>query len=61
MLQTINESLEELLTIQNVNLTSEDRVGTFKAKIQKQSISGQYFMRVFMDISITFTSRDLII
>jgi Fic family protein len=59
MLQIINESLEELLTNQNVNLTSKDRLVIFKEKIGKSSFNRQDYMRHFKDISTSTASRDL--
>ncbi len=59
MLQIINESLEELLTNQNVNLTSQDRITIFKEKIGKSIFNRQDYMRHFKDISTSTASRDL--
>lgn len=59
MLQIINESLEELLTNQNVNLTSKDRISIFKEKILKSTFNRQDYMRQFKDISPATASRDL--
>jgi len=59
MLQIINESLEELLTNQNVNLTSKDRITIFREKIRKSSFNRQDYMRHFKDISTATASRDL--
>jgi len=59
MLQIINESLEELLTNQNVNLTSKDRLLIFKEKIGKSSFNRQDYLRHFKDISTATASRDL--
>jgi Fic family protein len=59
MLQIINESLEDLLTNHNVNLTSKDRITIFKEKIGKSSFNRQDFMRHFKDISTSTASRDL--
>jgi len=59
MLQIINESLEELLTNQNVNLTSKDRMAIFKEKIGKSTFNRQDYMRHFKDISTATASRDL--
>jgi Fic family protein len=59
MLQIINESLEELLTNQNVNLTSQDRITIFKEKIGKSTFNRQDYMRHFKDISTATASRDL--
>jgi Fic family protein len=59
MLQIINESLEELLTNQNVNLTSQDRISIFKELIKNSSFNRQDYMRQFKDISTATASRDL--
>ena len=59
MLQIINESLVELLTNQNVNLTSQDRMTIFKEKIGKLTFNRQDYMRHFKDISTATASRDL--
>ena len=59
MLQIINESLEELLTNQNVNLNSQDRITIFKEKIGKSIFNRQDYMRYFKDISTATASRDL--
>jgi len=59
MLQIINESLEELLTNQNVNLTYQDRISIFKEKIRLSSFNRQDYMRQFKDISSSTASRDL--
>ena len=59
MLQIINESLEELLTNQNVNLTSQDRISIFKDKIKNSSFNRQDYMRQLKDISASTASRDL--
>lgn len=59
MLQIINDSLEELLTNQNVNLTSDDRIIIFKEKTGYDSFTRQGYMRQFKDISSATASRDL--
>lgn len=59
MLQIIDESLEELLTTQNVNLTSTDRIKLFKEISVSSSFSRQEYMRHFKDISSATASRDL--
>jgi Fic family protein len=59
MLQIINESLEDLLSNQNVNLTSQDRITIFKEKIGKSTFNRQDYMRHFKDISTATASRDL--
>lgn len=59
MLQIMDESLEDLLSNQNVNLTSHDRIDIFKDKIGKEKFSRQDYMRHFKDISASTASRDL--
>jgi len=59
ILQIINESLEELLTNQSVNLTGNDRVTIFKEKIGPRFFNRQEYMRQFRDISSATASRDL--
>lgn len=59
MLQIINESLEELLNNQGVNLTGTDRITIFKDKIKQANFSRQEYMRQFKDISSATASRDL--
>jgi Fic family protein len=59
MLQIINESLEDLLSNQSVNLTSQDRITIFKEKIGKSTFNRQDYLRHFKDISTATASRDL--
>lgn len=59
MLQILNESLEELLSNQNVNLTSDDRIQLFRDKIGKEKFTRQDYLRHFKDISSATASRDL--
>jgi Fic family protein len=59
MLQNINESLEELLANQNVNLSNRDRISIFKDMIGKEYFTRQDYMRHFKDISTSTASRDL--
>lgn len=59
MLQIINESLEDLLTTQNVKLTSSDRIAIFKEKIGKSTFNRKDYLRHFNDISTATASRDL--
>lgn len=59
MLQVINESLEDLLTNQNVNLTSQDRIAMFKDEIGKSAFTRKDYLRHFKDISTATASRDL--
>jgi Fic family protein len=59
MLQIINDSLEELLTNQNVTLTSGERVRFFREKSVSDSFTRQDYMRQFKNISSATASRDL--
>jgi Fic family protein len=59
MFQIISQSLEELLTSQNVNLTSNDRIAIYKENIGISTFSRQDYMRHFKDISSATASRDL--
>jgi Fic family protein len=59
MLGILDESLENLLSSQTVNLTSQDRIEIFKEKIGKETFSRQDYMRHFKDISSATASRDL--
>jgi Fic family protein len=59
MLQIINDSLEELLTNQNVTLTSDERVRLFKEKSVSDSFTRQDYLRQFKNISSATASRDL--
>jgi Fic family protein len=59
MLQIINDSLEDLLTNQTVNLTSNDRIILFKEKTGSDLFTRQEYMRQFKDISSATASRDL--
>jgi Fic family protein len=59
MLQIINDSLEDLLKNQSINLTSNDRINLFKEKTVFNSFTRQDYMRQFKDISSATASRDL--
>lgn len=59
MLQIINESLETLLTHQNINLTTNDRLETFREKTGGDSFTRKDYLRHFKQISSATASRDL--
>lgn len=59
MLELINDSLEELLNTQNINLTGPDRMMLFKEISGLNPFSRQEYMRHFKDISSSTASRDL--
>ena len=59
MLQIIDESLEELLSSQSVNMTAMDRIEIFREKIRQSSFTRKDYLRQFKDISTATASRDL--
>jgi len=59
MLQLLNESLEDLLSNQNVSLSGDERIEIFKDKVGKDKFTRQDYMRHFKAISSATASRDL--
>jgi Fic family protein len=59
MLSIINDSLEELLGSQNVNLTAADRVGLFRCEVGDRRFSRSDYIRHFKTISSATATRDL--
>jgi Fic family protein len=59
MLSILNESLEELLSLQTTSLTSADRISLFKLSIAHKSFTRQDYLRHFKEISAATASRDL--
>ncbi len=59
MLEVINDSLEDLLSIQNVNLTNIDRINLFKSQAKGEYFTRKQYLRYFKDISSATASRDL--
>jgi Fic family protein len=59
MLEVILESLRELLSIQNVNLTNIDRVNLFKEMVKKDYFTRKEYLKYFREISSATASRDL--
>ena len=59
MLEVIEESLENLLQSQRINLSGEERMNRFQAIIKNDSFSRKDYMRFFKDISEATASRDL--
>lgn len=59
MLEVILESLEDLLSIQNVSLTNIDRINIFKSVIKDDYFTRKEYLRNFKDISPATASRDL--
>ena len=58
-LEEAQRKMKNLLTNQNVNLTSKDRLVIFKENIGKSSFNRQDYMRHLKDISTATASRDL--
>jgi Fic family protein len=59
MLEIIKDALEDLLKVQNVTLTNNDRIIHFKSIIGNQFFSRQDYLRAFKNISAATASRDL--
>ncbi|TLX72407.1 Fic family protein [Labilibacter sediminis] len=59
MLEIILESLDELLNIQNVNLTNIDRISLFKSIVKDDFFTRKEYMKNFREISSATASRDL--
>lgn len=58
MLEIIKEALEDLLKIQNVSLTSSDRISSFREIIGIKEFSRKDYLRAFKNISQATASRD---
>ncbi len=59
MLEVINDSLEELLNIQNLNLSSEERIQLYVEIADKGYFTRQEYLRHNKGISPSTASRDL--
>ncbi len=59
MLDVIKESLEDLLSIQNVSLTNLHRINLFKSVIKNGYFTRKEYLRNFKNISTATASRDL--
>lgn len=59
MLEVIMESLEDLLSVQNVSLTNLDRINLFKSVIKIEYFTRKEYLRNFRNISTATASRDL--
>ncbi len=59
MLEVINDSLEDLLNIQNLNLTGEDRMNHFKDFIKADCFTRKDYLKFHKNISPATASRDL--
>jgi Fic family protein len=59
LLEIVLESLEELLSIQNVSLTNIDRINLFKAIVKNDFFTRKEYLRNYREISTATASRDL--
>ncbi len=59
MLEIIKDALEDLLKVQNISLTNNDRILNFKEIIGTNVFSRQDYLRAFKNISQATASRDL--
>lgn len=59
MLATINDALEDLLKIQNRQLTTADRVAYFLSVYKDKVFTRKDYMTIFKEISSSTASRDL--
>jgi Fic family protein len=59
MLEIINDALEELLSIQNINVTNLERIQLFKEHIHRDFFTRQDYLRHNKGISSATASRDL--
>jgi Fic family protein len=59
MLEIIKDALEDLLKVQNVTLTNDDRIMHFKDIAGRDIFTRQDYLRAFKNISAATASRDL--
>lgn len=59
MLEIILESLQELLSIQNVSLTNVDRISLFQSIVKNDFFTRKAYLNNFREISSATASRDL--
>lgn len=59
LLEIILESLEDLLSIQNVSLTNIDRINLFKSIVRMDFFTRKEYLKNFREISSATASRDL--
>ncbi|MDA3904940.1 MAG: Fic family protein [Bacteroidales bacterium] len=59
MLDIILESLEELLSIQNISLTNMDRINLYKSIVKNDYFTRKEYLKNFREISSATASRDL--
>ena len=59
MFEIIKDALEDLLKVQNVTLTNDERIMHFKELAGSEFFSRQDYLRAFKNISAATASRDL--
>ncbi len=59
MLEIIQDALEDLLKVQNISLTGNDRILIFKEIIGSKEFSRQDYLRTYKEISQATASRDM--
>jgi len=59
MLQVILQALDNALAVQNITLTSQDRIAYFKDHIKNQLFKRKDYLHYFKQISTATASRDL--
>ncbi|PKP41771.1 MAG: cell filamentation protein Fic [Bacteroidetes bacterium HGW-Bacteroidetes-10] len=60
MLEVILESLDELLSIQNISLTNIDRINLFRSIVKEADFARKDYLKNFREISSATASRDLL-
>lgn len=59
MLEVIYQSLEDLMNIQNINLTTSDRINLFQSILKLDFFTRKEYLKNFKEISTATASRDL--
>jgi len=59
MLEVIYQSLEDLLSIQNISLTTRDRINLFQSIVKLNFFTRKEYLKNFKEISTATASRDL--
>jgi len=59
MMQVINDSLENMLKMQNITLSGKDRIILYRDVIKNNAFTRQDYLRYFKKISPPTASRDL--
>ena len=59
MLEIILDSLNDLLNMQNISLSSIDRINLFKANAKNDFFNRKDYLKYFREISLATASRDL--